>query len=219
MAEPVSILDRPGLPWEREVPGYSPAGGFQTLRAILLAPGAAFESMHQTGGLGAPILFLVIFGTLGTFFALLWQSATRTLWGAGFGGDVSSIVLSNTFSVLMLLLSPLLVLLWSAVMAAIYHLLLLLLGGAPQPFETTYRVVCYATGATYLWLLVPMCGGFVAAIWNLVATIIGLTRAQEVPGGRAAAAVLLPLVLVCFCCAAIVGIGMFGAFATMGLVE
>lgn len=219
MADAGSIPSRPGLPWECEAPGYSPSGGLQTVRAVLFAPGAAFERMHQTGGLGAPILFVVIFGTLGTFFGLLWQSAMRTLIGAELGGDAASIVLSNTFSVLMLLLSPVLVLLWSAMMAAIYHLLLLLFGGAPQPFETTYRVVCYATGATYLWLVIPMCGGFVAAIWNLVATIIGLTRAQEVPGGRAAAAVLLPLILVCFCCAAIFGFAMLGAIATTGLIE
>jgi hypothetical protein len=81
--------------------------------------------------------------------------------------------------------------------SAIYHVMLLLLGGARRPYETTLRVTAYASGATALVNLVPICGAVVAPIWSIVATIIGLARAQEISTGKAAAAVLLPVVMCC----------------------
>ena len=82
--------------------------------------------------------------------------------------------------------------------AGIAHFLLMLFGGAPRPYETTLRVFCYgwSVGAINL---VPICGVFIGAIWRFVVEIIGLRDAHPVPTGRAAAAVLLPVVLSCLC--------------------
>ena len=41
----------------------------------------------------------------------------------------------------------------------------------------------------------------IGLFYDLVVSAIGLARAQEVPGGRAAAAVIVPFVALCFCCA------------------
>jgi hypothetical protein len=38
-------------------------------------------------------------------------------------------------------------------------------------------------------------------VWRIVVQIIGIREAQRVPTGRAAAAVLIPLILVCLCLA------------------
>lgn len=192
---------RHGLPWESAESGHSARTAAATLRLVLFAPSDAFARMLQTGGLADPLLYLMIFGTLGSFFGLLWQSALRTFVGALGGGQLGTLALDNTGGVVMLVLAPLLVLLGAAIAAAIYHLMLLLLGGAPKPFETTLRVVSYASGSTYVWLVLPICGGVLSLVWFLVAVIVGLARAHEVPGGRAAAAVLGPVVLFCFCCA------------------
>ena len=75
--------------------------------------------------------------------------------------------------------------------------MLLLLGGARRPYETTLRVSAYASGATSVLGLIPLCGAFIGGIYAVVVAIIGLSRAHEISTGKAAAAVLLPIVLCC----------------------
>ena len=43
----------------------------------------------------------------------------------------------------------------------------------------------------------PLCGGVIGGIWALVIVIIGLAAAHEIPTGKAAAAVLIPIVVCC----------------------
>ena len=45
--------------------------------------------------------------------------------------------------------------------------------------------------------LVPICGGMIAWIWNLVCTCIGLAKAHEIDTWRAVLAVMLPLLVCC----------------------
>jgi hypothetical protein len=80
------------------------------------------------------------------------------------------------------------------------HLLLLMVRGAKNGFESTFRVVAYAYGSN-IFMAVPFCGGFIAALWNIVVVIIGLKEAHGISGGKAAFAVLFPLIL---CCAFVV---------------
>jgi hypothetical protein len=59
------------------------------------------------------------------------------------------------------------------------------------------RVVAYSMGATSLLHILPVCGAFLAAVWAIVAYIIGLAQAHEIPTGKAAAAVLIPVAVCC----------------------
>jgi hypothetical protein len=52
-------------------------------------------------------------------------------------------------------------------------------------------------GSTLPLAIVPFCGGAIGGIWGMICTIIGLAQAQETSTGKAAAAVLIPLVLCC----------------------
>lgn len=191
-----------GLPWEAGETARTPTGALRTLSAVLLSPAQAFQAMRRTGGVGDPLLYLVLVGTVGLAFGLFWQMAVRGWLGSlGVPGELDGLALEEGVAVAMLLLTPLLLVIGAAVGTAIYHLMLLLLGGAPQPIETTFRVVCYASGSTYSLQIVPLCGGIIAMFWSLVAIIIGLREAQGVSTGRAAAAVLIPAALFCLCCA------------------
>jgi hypothetical protein len=96
-----------------------------------------------------------------------------------------------------LILVPLLIVLGMFIGSAIIHLCLMIVGGAKQTFETTFRVVCFATGSSYPLMIVPFCGGLISGIWGLVAECIGLSRAHEIEIGRAILAILLPLVVCC----------------------
>ena len=75
----------------------------------------------------------------------------------------------------------------------------MLLGGANQPFETTYRVVCYSFGSTAIFQLIPICGSrWIGGVWNIVVTSIGIAKAHEIPTGKGGPiAVLLPLICCC----------------------
>jgi hypothetical protein len=89
--------------------------------------------------------------------------------------------------------------------AAILHLLLRLFRGASRGFDATLTVVAYVNGLNLL-LAVPACGWFLAGIWALVVSIIGLGAIHRCGTGKAAAAVLAPAVLGCACCCGIAGL-------------
>lgn len=191
-----------GLPWEAGDTARTPAGALRTLVAVLTSPTQAFRAMRRTGGVGDPLLYLVLVGTVGMAFGLFWQlAASGWLASMGLSGELGNLMVDDSSGLVTLFLAPLIVLLSATLATAVYHFMLLLFGGAPQPIETTLRVVCYASGSSYALQIVPICGAPVGMIWGLVVTIVGLREAQGVPGGRAAAAVLLPAALVCLCCA------------------
>ncbi len=97
-------------------------------------------------------------------------------------------------------LAPLFALIAVYLSAGIFHVLLLVLRGAPRGFDATLTVVGYASGVQLIGA-VPVCGAIVAAVWFVVAAIIGIAEAQRCGPGKAAAAVLLPGALLClFCC-------------------
>ncbi len=186
---------RVGVPWERPTPGMSFAGLVQTTRLLLFTPTDAFGLMRVNGTMTAPLVYLVVLGTVGTFFGLLWQSWARAMLGSVAGGNLQTLAVANSYGVMSFVIAPFVILLMAVVATAVHHLFLLLLGGAPRPPDVTMRVVCYAWGASYVWMLIPACGGLVATVWGAAMTIAGLRQAQGVPGGRAAAAVVVPYLI------------------------
>jgi hypothetical protein len=193
---------RTGPPWEREGPW--PSRFLDTARAVLLEPAQAFAGMRREGGLQAPLAFAAIGVLIGAIATAVWDTLFRGLsLGAG-AGYPSLPFMGGGASMGLLIVTPLVALLFVVAGAGVYHVLLLLFDGARQPFETTCRVVAYATGATAILQAVPFCGSIVAAVWSLVATIVGLAQAHEIPTGKAAAAVVVPLVVCCFFAVALV---------------
>ncbi|NKB89402.1 MAG: hypothetical protein GKS06_14375 [Acidobacteria bacterium] len=190
---------RVGLPWERVDPGMSPGGLMQTLRLLLFSPGAAFQMMRIQGVMSAPIVFLVLLGTIGTFMGFMWQSWARVMLGSMADTPFRDLALANSYGVMSFVVAPFFIMVMAAVATGVHHLCMLVFGGAPRPADVTLRVVCYAWGASYVWMFIPACGGLIAAVWGAVLTISGLREVHGIPGGRAAAAVIVPYV-VAGCC-------------------
>jgi hypothetical protein len=198
------ITGRLGPPWERDGPWLTRF--IETARDVLLDPVRAFSSMRREGGLQAPLAFAAIGVLVGALATALYDAllsglvAGPAVPGFGalpmFGSGMGTMALLTVTSVLALL--------FLFIGAGIYHLLLMLFDGARQPFETTFRVVAYSSGSTAVLQAVPVCGAVIAAVWNVVATIIGLAQAQEIPLGKAAAAVLVPIAVCCFFMVALV---------------
>jgi hypothetical protein len=171
---------------------------------ILTRPTEAFTVMRIEGGFGDPLLFGVIGGSIGAIIWILLSLALHSLGlftafsarqnslDALFGASLSGAIL-----ILRLVLTPILIALGLFVWAGLVHICLMLVGGANKTFETTFRALSYAYGATNLFVIVPCCGWAVALVWGLVADCIGLTRSHETDAGRAVMSVLLPLVVCC----------------------
>ncbi len=101
--------------------------------------------------------------------------------------------------------APLIALVAIYVLSGIFHLLLLLFRGASRGFDGTVTVVAHAAGMSIL-LAVPVCGTPIALVWAAIVCIAGLGAAQRCGPGKAAAAVLSPLLLACVCCCGALGL-------------
>jgi hypothetical protein len=190
-------MGRIGPPWEEPGPPFERFA--RTAQAVLLEPTRFFSTMRREGGLGPPIVFGVIGTLAGGIMAAVYQMLLSML-GAGFQSadairDQAFLSLFSTGC--MVIVIPLITVLSMFIAAGIYHLMLVLLGAAQRPFETTMRVIAYGTGSTSLLNFIPICGGFIGAIWSLIVAIIGLAQAHEISTGKAAAAVLIPFVVCC----------------------
>ena len=191
-ASAAAVRNRP--PWET-APSFD--GFLVTARGALMNPADFFGTMRREGGLGAPLLYGLIGFSAGMIISTIYQSFLRGFGVPGIPVEATEAAASLFGVILVICIAPVIALVSLFIGSGIYHLLLMLLGGARQPFETTFRVVSYASGSTSLINIVPVCGFIAAPIWNIIATIIGLARAHEMSTGKAAAAVLLPMVICC----------------------
>jgi hypothetical protein len=115
----------------------------------------------------------------------------------------------------LMIIAPLLNLITLFIWSAVVHLFLMMVGGAPNGFAATLRVTCYAQTAG-IAVIVPVAGGLIQPIWFLILQIVGLSQAHRVGGGKAAFAVIVPLVV---CCGCVVGIGVMSGLAFGSLLR
>jgi hypothetical protein len=204
-----------GLPWEhREQLGFWKAY-FDTVVMVLTKPGEAFAMMKAEGDMMGPMLFALIGGCAGIIVSILIQMCLQSV---GFMANRESAMMGvvGIWAIGYILLSPVIVIVGMFLVSGILHVCLMIVGGAKKSFETTFRVVCFSTGSTYLLSMIPLCGGMIAGVWNLVLEIIGLARAHEIDTGKAVMAVLIPIVV---CCGGAILLGVLGGFSALSLLQ
>ena len=203
---------RTGPAWENRQSAVDIQAFLNTLSGVLFRPVETFRGMKRTGGLGGPLLYAVILGTLGGWLSVLWNSFFHSLGVLGEGLGDEEIVGYVTFLVVAFLM-PFLVALTVFIGSAITHVCLLLVGASTKSFETTFRVSSYAIGSTELLNFVPVCGGLIGFVWYIVAMIIGVREAHGISTGKAVVGVLLPLIFCCGCLGLVLSL-VFGAALT-----
>jgi phage FluMu protein Com len=212
---------RPGLPWERKAQNFGT--WWETTKLCMMQPTHAFSIMRQYGGMGQPMMFCAWGLGMGVLGQMVWYLplvVLMSLAAAGQGGNgpgggeiammvgvqVVTQVISGVFTVALGATLGILI------GAAIGHVCLMIVGGARQGFETTLRVIGYAQGSTAWLNVIPIFGGLIAFVWLVVLEIIGFARAHEISTGKAALAVLLPMVL-CFVLVFLLALLFFGVIA------
>src|SRR5213082_219470 len=165
---------RTGLPWEhRQGRGFFNAF-IETLVMVLTRPAEAFGIMKREGGLGEPLIYALIGGCVGGVVSFLFSlglqsvgfyanrhDAFATMFGMGVGSAV------------FLILLPLFVVLVLFIGSAVVHVCLMIVGGANQPFETTFRVLAFSHGSPGPLQMIPICGGLISGVWALICNCIG----------------------------------------------
>lgn len=207
---PGAAAERVGLPWEHWRERGFVNAFVETLVMVLTRPAEAFTVMKREGGFGDPLLYALIGGCLGGIVSFLFSLGLQSI---GLFADrhdaVSAMAGMGIGSAAFIVLLPLFVVLALFIGSAVVHVCLMIVGGANQPFETTYRVLAFSQGSTGPLQMIPVCGGAIAGVWALICNCIGLARAHGTDTGRAVLAVFLPLIV---CCGGIIVVAMmFGA--------
>jgi hypothetical protein len=213
------------VPWEgRARLGVTAAFG-RTVRESLLAPAAFFGRVGGTDELADALLFAfacavgaqiaqVLADLLGhVFFRVsLLGLVARALDGAVSvsGGTSSSGPPNPFFYFVRLFLGPPAYVASLFVSAALAHGLLMMVGGARRSYYVTVRTFAYASGALLL-AFAPFVGAvLLAPAWMLLLHIVGLARAHQTDGARAAFAVGAPYACLC-ACGAVAAVAFAGA--------
>lgn len=183
-------IGRSGPAWE--TPGPAGPRFLETAKAVLLTPTQAFSTMKRQGGWGPPLAFGVVGTTIGFAISLLIQIAIMAI--APDTATAQSRPLVSLYVFMFLLFLPVILGISLVVWTAIYHAFLRALGGRHR-FETTLRVVCYVYGSTSLLQIFPVFGGLIGFFVSIAISTIGFTRMQEVSTGKAATAVVVPLLV------------------------
>ncbi|MEW6433591.1 MAG: Yip1 family protein [Myxococcota bacterium] len=201
------------LPWdERETIGVWRAW-WRTSVMMISAPGATLSGAKAEGSLGGSVLFTLL-STLAGYGTtiVLYVVAFVPMMLFGLSKSENAPALSGVFVgvgavvyvVLLLAMQTAGVL----VLGGLDHLMLRLLGASPKGYKVSVRANALALGPSLVGL-VPFCGLYVFPIWCLVLRIIALRHFHQTTAGKAALAVLVPIVLLCGVC----GAGYLGLFA------
>ncbi len=205
------VMTGPGMPqndqnpaWERrDEIGLGPAL-FETWKQSLTEPRMFFGSFNSQGKIGDAVIYLIIMAFV----------SSLSIFMPGFDSfmptpeaDVAPMMMSGFTKIVMIPLIPVIAVIGVVIMSGIFHLCLLLFGGVSKPFESTFKVVAYASGTT-VFSLIPFIGSIIGSIWNIVLLSIGLSEVHRTDLWKAIVTVLIPFLL-CSCCL------VFGAMTTI----
>jgi hypothetical protein len=209
---------KPEIPWEDPRRAGVLDRFVETVKILATSPSEAFASMPAGGGIGQPLFFAIVVGWIGIAISAVWSLlfggiAIPFLDSDQFAALGAILGMSTAMTIMLVVLAPFFVILTVFIQAAILHLMLLLVGSANNGFEATARVCSYAQ-VSQLAQAVPFCGGLLSLVWSLILLIIGLATVHSTSRGKAALAVILPVVICCGLTAALISMGVLAGIAS-----
>ena len=189
-------------PWEDPAVSF-PLNLIETWRRSVFEPGAFFADGPFERAAVRPVLYYLVISVLAAALSLTWGALLPTTQ-PGFVATLAEIVnvalpdgtddagsigrLADFF------LAPFWAVLYLIIASLVLHVFVLLLVPGRRSLTATVRTICYACGPG-VFAVVPFIGGWVAGVWGIVLTVIGLREAHRTTTGRAFAAWLLAAAL------------------------
>ena len=184
---PPAVLERNGPAWEERnsIGGLNAA--VQTVRELLGDRQRAFARMKLTGDWAGPFCFALFVGGVSCYASVIYNIIfSRLGWIAIKGAPMLA---TDSWTVFMLIFAFFFIPVFIAgtifLNSVIIHVCLTALGDVKQPFQTTYRVVCYSFGASSIFQLIPWIGGLLSLVWNLILVVSGIAKTHEISPGKA----------------------------------
>jgi hypothetical protein len=166
----------------------------RTAREVILNPVGFFRSVPRQGSLVPPLAFALICSVIAGVLSGILGFLIAVIAGNGIGSAVGG--LFGT-----IILTPIATAIGLFIGSGIYHLLVILLVKPSNAgFQATFRVAAYASVLQLLsWLgAIPILGLLVllaVTVYNVILTVIGIREVHSTTTGRAAAVVLIPVVV------------------------
>lgn len=187
---------------------------FDDAKSVIVEPSSFFAEADRDG-FGYPLKFAVI----SLVIAGVLSSISSLLWGSVFGS--ASFAIANALGSLIGTVIGGVIGLFIG--AALIHIFVILFGG--EGYGRTFAVLAYATALSPLGALlgfIPILGalaGIVVGLYGLYVEVKGVEIFHGLTTGRAALAVILPIVIIIglvFLLFLTVGLAMLAAFAGAG---
>ncbi len=189
------LLSEPA--WERRAElGFFKAI-IQTISAVLGRPAATFAKLKIEGGLIRPLFYYLLMSVT-TFGVVLCYQLPSILKNPALLSSQLEGVSSRTIILGLLIvwfLSPLFFTGGIFISSFITHLSLKLIARTKEPFQATFRTMCYAVGSASITQVIPFIGGIVSAIWGVITYFIGLKKVHRVSMGRLFFAIFFSVLL------------------------
>lgn len=181
-----------------------------TVRLLITQPDNFFKGLPPTPGRWLkPYLFALICsyigGIAGLVYSFLFNFGLLSMLPPQMRGMVFLATRSGLVGVIFF--TPFILAIGLLIGTLLFHLMMVILKASSHTLEATYRVVSYSYVAS-LSGIIPFIGGLIQAIWMIVLLILGLREVHRTSTGKAAGAVLIP-VMVCVLCM-LIWIGLIG---------
>ncbi|HEY3357025.1 MAG TPA: YIP1 family protein, partial [Polyangia bacterium] len=180
------------VPWDRRAEIGTWQAWWQTVKEVMMKPDDFFARASHGLSSDPPLLFAMICAWLGAVGTSVVRLAMKEQPGI--------------VAIGLLIGPPIGVLLGVYVWGGIIHLFARMFGGqgsyaaSSRNWGFTYSAACLS--------VVPFLGGMVAFVWEIVLQVYAIKHAHRLTGGKAAAAVLLPVgILLVLCCGGAIALG------------
>lgn len=189
------LLSEPA--WERRTELGFLKAIFQTIRTVLSHPATVFAKLKVDGGLLGPLFYYLLMSTLTFGIVLSYQLPSilknPALLSSQLAGVGPRTILLGF--VIVWLLAPFFFTGGIFISSFLTHLSLKLVAKTKEPFQATFRTMCYAIGSVSIVQLIPFIGGIVSAIWGVIIYFIGLKKVHRISAGRLFWAIFFSVVL------------------------
>lgn len=183
--------------WERR----AELGFFQaltrTIGAVLCHPRKTFSKLKVEGGLLRPFFYYLLMSVVTFGVTLCYQMPSilknPTLLPSQLEGVSHRTLILGV--VIVWILSPIFFAGGIFISSFLTHLSLKLIARTKEPFQATFRTMCYAMGSASVTQLIPFVGGIVSAVWGVIIYFIGLKKVHRVSAWRLFFATLLSVIL------------------------